>query len=381
MIPGKITWAAGAAVLLAACAGKPTALDTGGVDVEAALFSTFGLETPGGEGGQVLHVTSLASDGPGSLREAVEYPGRRIVVFDVAGVIDLDLEKIVVTEPFLTIDGRAGPAPGITLIRGGMSIRTHDVIVRHLRVRPGDAGQSSGWEPDGIGVWGAGAQDVVIENCSISWAVDENVAVSSSNPPSDSPRRVTIRDCIIAEALNEASHSEGAHSRGALIRGVEIAVERCLFAHNNRRNPVFRDGATGIVVNNLIFDPGSAAAHLDGGVVSVVGNVLLHGSDTRSNLPLLKGDGAAFAEDNLAFGPSGQPITVVASEVDDLAVRPLWRSGAYAPLPASQVELHVELEAGAWPTARDTTDARIVQTLRDRTGGLIDSQDDVGGYP
>src|SRR5690606_1884981 len=43
----------------------------------------WGGETPGGRGGAVLKVTTLAGTGPGSLRAALEAEGPRTVVFEV----------------------------------------------------------------------------------------------------------------------------------------------------------------------------------------------------------------------------------------------------------------------------------------------------------
>src|SRR5689334_24246301 len=110
----------------------------------------FGIETPAGRGGKILRVTNLNPDGPGSLRAAIETKGPRIVVFEVAGVIDLNMKPLVIAEPFLTIAGQTAPSPGITLIRAGIDIDTHDILMQHIRVRMGDAGRpkKSGWEPE-----------------------------------------------------------------------------------------------------------------------------------------------------------------------------------------------------------------------------------------
>ena len=74
------------------------------------------------------------------------------MVFEVGGVIDLGESTVRITEPYLTIAGQTAPAPGITLIRGGIDITTHDVVVRHIRVRPGDGGRArlSGSDYDAI---------------------------------------------------------------------------------------------------------------------------------------------------------------------------------------------------------------------------------------
>jgi len=96
--------------------------------------------TPGGRGGKIIRVTNLKARGSGSFAAAVQMKGRRIIVFEVGGVIDLQKNSIMVTEPFLTIAGQTAPSPGITFIRGGICIETHDVIIRHICVRPGEAG-------------------------------------------------------------------------------------------------------------------------------------------------------------------------------------------------------------------------------------------------
>src|SRR5690606_39098269 len=100
----------------------------------------WAAETPGGRGGEILRVTNLNNDGPGSLRAALAHEGPRIIVFEVGGVIDLERQTLKIEQPFVTIAGQTAPSPGITLIRGGMDIATHDVVMRHIRIRTGEAG-------------------------------------------------------------------------------------------------------------------------------------------------------------------------------------------------------------------------------------------------
>ncbi|GAF68596.1 unnamed protein product, partial [marine sediment metagenome] len=260
----------------------------------------FGIETSAGRGGRIIRVTTLAARGPGSLVEALESGGPRIVVFEVGGVIDLEKRTVDVTEPYLTVAGQTAPSPGVTIIRGGIRIRTHDVLIQHIRVRPGDAGEPkrSGWEPDGISAWEASAYNVVIDHCSVSWAVDENMSASGpiSRGPEGTARNVTFSNCIIAEGLHDSSHRKGPHSKGSLIHNFcsNIAIIGNLYAHNHDRNPFFKADAAGVVVNNVIYNPGVAAISLgylaseyDGlavtlsnAQVTVVGNILLHGPDT-----------------------------------------------------------------------------------------------------
>jgi len=104
--------------------------------------SGFGLDTKGGQGGKIIVVSNLNSHGKGSLAEAIAYNGPRIIVFEVAGYIDLQEKSIEITKPFVTVAGQTAPSPGVTLINGGLSIKTHDVIIQHIKVRPGDKGRN-----------------------------------------------------------------------------------------------------------------------------------------------------------------------------------------------------------------------------------------------
>ena len=134
--------------------------------------------TAGGDGGRLLRVTSLASEGPGTLRAALAVRGPRRILFSVAGIIDLERNSLSICDPFVTIDGASAPSPGITLIRGGISVSAHDVVIRHLRVRAGADGAppKSGWEVDGLST--SAAHDVIVDHCSFAWATDENLSAS-----------------------------------------------------------------------------------------------------------------------------------------------------------------------------------------------------------
>jgi len=168
------------------------------------------------------------------------------------------------------VAGQTAPSPGITIIKGGIGIQTNDVILQHLRARPGEAGaaKKSGWEVDAIATSG-GAHDVVIDHCSTSWATDENLSASGERFSGatveewrkGTSHRVTISHCVIAEGLDHSTHGKGAHSKGSLIHdnATDIAVIANLYASNGQRNPYFKGGARGVVVNNLIDNPGSAA--------------------------------------------------------------------------------------------------------------------------
>ena len=191
----------------------------------------FGADTPGGRGGRTIAVSTLADAGPGSLRAAVTAAGPRTVVFTVAGLLTLD-SPLVIREPYLTLDGQGAPGDGVCVRGSEVVIRTHDVIVRHMRFRPGDIG---GKEVDALNVAGD-SHHVLVDHVSASWAVDENLSASGAI------HDVTIQWSLIAEGLNHSVHSKGAHGYGSLVRAVGgVTLHHNLWAHNDSRNPRLGD--------------------------------------------------------------------------------------------------------------------------------------------
>jgi hypothetical protein len=203
-------------------------------------------------------------------------------------------------------------------------------------------------------------------------------------------------NCIIAEGLDLSTHSKGRHSKGSLIHDNcrDIIVFGNLYAHNARRNPYFKAYTTGLIANNLIYNPRSAAIQLDYADsewldaptppelcrVTVVGNVLHHGVDTGPHLPLVRRRGDAYLEDNLAYEEGGIKGKIASEGVNILPEKPVWVEG-FEPLPASETAAYVTRNTGSRPKERDAIDKRIVKGFLRRKGKLIDSQDDVGGYP
>ena len=373
----------------------------------------WAASTPGGRGGRIIRVTTLADEGPGSLRAALEAEGPRIVVFEVGGVIDLQRRDIRVANPFLTLAGQTAPEPGITLIRGGISLRTHDVIVRHVRIRPGADGAAakSGWEVDGLTT--SGAHDVIVDQCSFSWATDENL--SASGPRFDggdrveqwrthTSRRITFSRNIVSEGLSNASHVKGEHSKGTLIHdnATQVLIVGNLCAHDYERNQLFKGGVHAVSANNLIYNPGNRCMHYalnasewgdhpwEVGQLSIVGNVTRGGPSTRADLPFLivegQGDLDFYAHDNPAQHAGGrtmQELGVISDrepKIRRLSTSPHWPVG-FRVRPSSEVEAWVMAEAGARPWARDAVDRRILEEVRTGTGRIIDDEREVGGYP
>jgi hypothetical protein len=384
----------------------------------AALPSTVRAEPPvrgwanteGGRGGRIIRVTNLNADGPGSFKWAVEQKGPRIVVFEVSGAIDLNLGTITIREPYLTIAGQTAPSPGITLIRGGIDVAGHDVIIQHIRLRVGRSGQKPfSWESDGIST--VGAHDVIVDHCSLTWALDENLSASgprfTGNTPDEWRRatshNITYSNNIIAEGLAHASHPKGEHSKGSLIHDnvTNLLIYRNLYAHNYERNPLLKGGVHAAVVNNVIFDPGAQAIHYNlmdlewtgkpkqAGELAAVGNVFRAGFSTLPDTAFLSiggvGDLDYYGRDNVAVGRTGEPrrmfgrYTTSPAKIVQVSKPPLWPAGL-AVLPANQVETDVLRNAGARPWDRDADDLRVTFDVAEGRGRILDDENQVGGF-
>lgn len=368
--------------------------------------------TPGGRGGKIVRVTTLAADGPGSFAEAVNGKGPRIVVFEVGGVIDLGMKELRISEPFLTIAGQTAPHPGVTIIKGGLTIATHDVVIRHLRIRPGDGGlpKRSG-DIDAITTV-RGAHDVIVDHCSLTWATDENLSASSTRFHGENEaewmanasRRITYSNNIVAEGLANSIHAKGEHSKGSLIHDHvnDVLIVGNLYAHNYERSPLFKGGARGQVINNLIYNPGQRAIHYNliaeewlghpysKGQMVVRGNVMRAGRSTEPLAFLMiggSGDLDLYAQDNRVVDRIGNQsiqetgsYTTAPVKLNRVKTAPALPFGV-ALLPSAQVQDAVIENVGATPWNRDLIDRRIVADVIEGRGEIIDSQEQVGGYP
>ncbi|MGI5819867.1 MAG: pectate lyase [Armatimonadota bacterium] len=351
----------------------------------------FGATTPGGRGGQVIAVTNLDDSGPGSLRAAVETSGPRIIVFQVGGTIELQSE-LRVTEPFCTIAGQSAPGGGICLMNHGLAIRgTHDVVVRYLRVRPGDL---AGKEVDGISVHES--ERVVIDHCSASWGVDEVLSVTRSED-------VTVQWSIISESLHDSVHGKGPHGMGSLLNyngNGGISFHHNIYAHHNSRNPRpgGLEGEPGFTLdfrNHVIYNWGSACGYNDEDPqkINYVANYLRPGPSTRENQVrrafrilgvatsfyaagnVLDGYPEATDDNWLMIVTSGE---VTRERVEATAAHP---APPITEHPASELLSVLARDCGATLPVRDAVDARVIDTIISGTGSIINSQNDVGGWP
>ncbi len=349
-----------------------------------------GAKTTGGRGGAVLTVTNLNDSGLGSLRSAIEATGPRIIVFRVAGTIELQ-SPLSIKNGDVTIAGQSAPGGGICLKNYSLTISSSNVIVRHIRSRLGDEGSTQG---DGITVW-RGNKNVILDHCSATWSVDE--ALSLAGDVSD----ITVQWCLIGEALHLSKHVKGPHAYGSLMRASgPVSLHHNLWVHNDSRNPRLGDTygkgpfPTFDVRNNVIYDYGGTASGQTQGnfPANYVGNYLRPGPSSRAKTPITVGGPSQirlylegnvweghddFTKDNRKFPNRTEVDGVKAVEflnapVDIESVKTTTASDAYKQVLAS---------AGATLPQRDAVDARIVQETKDRTGKLIDSQKDVGGWP
>ena len=361
----------------------------------------FGTQTPGGRGGAVLMVSNLNDSGPGSLRAALTASGPRTVVFRVSGTILLK-SRIDVDDPYLTVAGQTAPGGGITLRidpaaspcidEGTMLVSTHDVVIRYLRFRPGPTACADDSQ-DALTIYKAGTENVVIDHASLSWAVDEVLNIY------DASQNITISNSIIAEGLSNSTHPEGEHSKGALLGGVDahnVSLHGNLFVSNVDRNPQISGLSVADVRNNVIYNYGDGSGS---GVTLVssskgeprvnwVGNYYKPGPSSDPNRPefaVHSGSTGAtwqwYGEANMRWTPNGLASARVHS---DAAASQVTSSFAAAPVTTTSAAAAYEqalAHAGAAVPFRDDVDRRLVQSVVDGTGQLINSPSQVGEYP
>jgi hypothetical protein len=368
----------------------------------------FGMETRAayacGVAPKIITVTNLNARGEGSFRQALEDPSPRVVIFEVSGTIDLD-SYVIVWNPCLTIAGQTAPDPGITVMRHGIDIATHDVLIQHLRIRPGDLECNTAIE-----VWNFGSTpyNIVVDHVSVSWAQDESLSVGNT------ANNITFWNVLQAEGLFLPAGTEGCVGGGAgtghglfLYAGAwNVFAANSILSTNVTRNP-YQQGDTALVfANNLVYQWfGSGAfnaTNYDSGggtsggpwYATVVGNVFKAGPQTDNY-----GDNTIFLY-GIVGGPStpGNQIYRSDNTIDrggvsvgvefsvlgydpNVSWMPVGLPAGFWPSPATTVEAFTLANAGARPARRDSVDARIVSDITNRTGGFISSQWQVGGWP
>lgn len=372
-----------------------------------------GRNATGGRGGRVIRVTNLNDAGSGSLREAINAAGKRIVVFEVAGNIRLQ-SRLVIRNGDLTIAGQSAPGGGICIQDFDVQVDADNVILRYLRFRLGDLRRQ---QADAL--WGRNRQQLMIDHCSVSWSVDEAASFYGNQD-------FTLQWSIISESLNKSVHEKDDHGYGGIWGGSNASFHHNLLAHHNSRNPRLNGGGrSGLQAgpygaderaalwNNVIFNWGGNSAYGgENGRYDLVDNYYKPGPATAANRRhrifevSMDADPAQYPPGYGRFYIGGNHVDGNAAVTADnwkggVDLRPgvpaagVRASAPFAPepanrQPASAAYASVLAYAGA-SLVRDAVDERVVQEARNGTAtyngsktgkkGIIDSQADVGGWP
>jgi hypothetical protein len=335
----------------------------------------YGAHADGGRGGRIIPVTTLDDSGPGSLRACIDAEGPRVCVFRVAGVIRFTSERPIIRNPYITIAGQTAPGGGILLAHDGgprgltplVIKNTHDVIVRHIRVRPDKRGEIRGSNSAFII---ERSHDVVLDHVSSSWSLDENVGGYAGND------NVTISSSIFAEGIPR-------HDKCALLSSDPEGPQHLTFignlcAHNGDRNPDinFPPKSCVEIVNNVLYNGQSEFAEVwssyGGTPVSIVGNWFRSGPNTHIGAAAItrqmvgaKGAPRIYMSGNHIDGTLLPQTPNVAEVVVSQPPCPLISPV----IPAIEAYERVLNNAGAFP--RDSIDRRIVNDVRNRSGSIV----------
>ena len=374
----------------------------------------YGKWTVGGRGGRVLTVTNLNDSGEGSFRDAVEQTGARIVVFAVDGTIELK-SPLRINNDSITIAGHSAPGDGICLKDYPLVVNASKVIIRYIRVRVGDRYRL---DSDGVGGGRYGQKNVILDHLSVSWSIDECLSIYKTE-------NLTVQWCLVAHSLNTSVHTKGSHGFGGIWGGYKATFHHNLLANHASRNPRFSsvdgtkwvDYRNNVVYNwgfktayggghhaeinmvNNYYKPGPASQHHrlldvaeDGtGRYYVAGNVMA-GDDavTRDNHSAITDcAGKCYIPGRKSAGPdsgiSPEAIPTSGEECASCLVS--------SPFPSEPIHEDTPvvayqriLESVGCSFSQDSYDREVLRQVREGIGtfgtnGIINSQEDVGGWP
>ena len=395
----------------------------------------FGRYTTGGRGGKVYHVTTL-EDGTqtGTFRWACNQSGKRTIVFDISGTIMLKSE-LKIKNGNVTIAGHSAPGDGICIANYPFVIACKNIIIRYMRFRLGnEALKTNPKAHEGDGLGGMDSENIIIDHCSVSWSIDECLSVYGS-------KNTTVQWCIVSQSLNNAGHSKGAHGYGGNWGGSGASYHHNLMAHHISRTPRLgpRPGTQTDermdMRNNVIYN------WIDNGVyggegmnVNIVNNYYKPGKDTKTGAKGMRIAAPGIRTSEYTKHDSGSPNQwdimwhvwgkyYVDGNVNSKYAQVTndnWTYGIYnqidnskvdntytettkdtlritTPIPYEAVTTHTAEKAYEQVLAfagaslhRDALDVVIINDTRDGTAtytgsgcknGIINSQDDAGGWP
>ncbi|MFD2164002.1 polysaccharide lyase family 1 protein [Paradesertivirga mongoliensis] len=378
----------------------------------------YGKFTVGGRGGKVYEVTNLNDRGEGSLRAAVEASGPRTVVFRVSGNIELE-SPVTIENPYVTIAGQTAPGDGICLKNHPLGINADQVIVRYIRVRPGDV---SGKDYDAVS--SRYTKNIILDHISASWSIDEAFSIYHCDS-------ITVQWCLISESLYGSNHVKGSHGFGGIWGSNYSSYHHNLLAHHSSRNPRMASGAGYTDYrNNVIYNwgynslyggeaqqKGANLGKFNFSTFNVVANYYKPGPATRAGEisyrianPGARNETDDFGEwyiaDNVVVGNpavsannwEGGVQTKISFE--RIKLDKPWPSMQIGQQSAEGAYQLVLENAGATLPRRDAVDSRVVSETKggyatygggykadqkegalSGKSGIIDSQKDVGGWP
>lgn len=379
----------------------------------------YGKYTVGGRGGKVYEVVNLNDSGEGSLRAAVEAEGPRTVVFRVSGTIKLE-KDLRIKNPFITIAGQTAPGDGITLRGFPLMIDADEVIVRYIRVR---LGNESGGETDAIS--SRYTTNLILDHISASWSIDETMSIYHG-------KNVTVQWCVISESLYNSNHQKGNHGFGGIWGSNYSTYHHNLIASHSNRNPRFASGGGNIDYrNNVVYNWGYESTY--GGEVNQVGNEKFNFTNInmvanyykvgpatepgqisqRIAAPWSRNKAADYGKwyiaDNILEGNQsvsknnwlGVHPQDGSEYLEGLKLDQPWPAMAINQQNADEAFKVVLANAGAVFPKRDAVDLRIIDEVRNgnatyegvtykndhkvadksKNTGIIDTQEDVGGWP
>lgn len=350
-----------------------------------------GKYTFGGRGGKVITVTSLADRGPGTLREACEQGGARIIVFNVSGIIHLK-SPITVRAPYVTIAGQTAPGDGICVAGESFWVNTHDVIIRHMRFRRGETWV--GRRDDALG--GNPVGNIIVDHVSASWGLDENFSMYrhmfNPGPKMQEEKmgtvNITVQNCISSESLDTWNHAFG-----STMGGENCTFVRNLWADNAGRNPSIGWNGVFNFVNNIVFNWHHRS--IDGGdytaLYNMINNYYKPGPVTPKDEPvghrILKPESGRSKLGYLVFGRVYANGNIV--EGDEKVTNDNWAGGIQVenepdagkyepymrvdkPFPMAPVNIMSAKDAynfvlnnvGATLPKRDPVDTRVIEQVR-----------------
>jgi pectate lyase len=317
----------------------------------------FGQFATGGNGGEVIHVTTLDDSGPGSFRDAVSKPNH-IVIFDVGGVIHLQANVSVSSD--LTIQGQTAPGEGITLYGRSVSFSGEsNVIVRYLRFREGISGDKGK-----CSVNLSGGSGMIFDHCSIEWGRWDCLGLTKGS------HDITFQNCIIGEGIDPQRF-------GSLSDTItNITYSHNLWINNQSRNPKAKGRIQ--YINNVVYNWGvyglvgghSEADHF----LDAIGNYFIAGPNSSGHFTgEYKPTDHVYQRDNYADMDKDGKLNghlVVAADFGSGDEAPMLMTNlTVAPLtnvtvePARTALLKVLAQAGC-SLHRDTVDARLIDAVR-----------------